>query len=95
MAFDRLSPIGPERADWHAALIAVTLANAWRGKGQRAYRLEEFLPQFGPKRPQRSAAELEMMMRDWARGHNQRVRKEKVKHRGNNRKTCRQRDRAD
>lgn len=41
-AFDRLEPIGGRRGDWHAALVATTIANVNRGK-RRPWRLDEFL----------------------------------------------------
>lgn len=47
MAYHSRSPIGPERADLRAALIAQTMANAWRGKNQRAYKLDDFVLKFG------------------------------------------------
>lgn len=48
-AFDAISPIGGERADRHAALIASTLANIHRGPKHAGYALDDF-DLFKPKR---------------------------------------------
>jgi hypothetical protein len=50
-AYHRRNPIGPERDDWRAAMIACTVANAHRGK-RRAYKIQDFLLKFGKKKPQ-------------------------------------------
>jgi hypothetical protein len=42
-AFHQMEPIGGQRADWHAAIIAATVANANRGKGRPAAKAEDFL----------------------------------------------------
>lgn len=44
-AFDRLEPIGEQRADIRAALIAQTVANAL-GAGKKPFKLSDFLLQF-------------------------------------------------
>ena len=74
-----MSPIGPERADWRAALIAAAAANPWRGKG-RALMPEDFMPHFGiePKR-RKSPKEIEMMMTSWAMGHNRRMKQKRLR----------------
>ena len=41
-AFDWLAPIGAEREDRHAALIASILANVNRGQHQDPYSLDDF-----------------------------------------------------
>jgi len=41
-AFDAISPIGGERADKHAALVAALIANANRGPKQAPYSLNDF-----------------------------------------------------
>lgn len=49
--FEKLNgPLGPERADFHAALIASTLANVHRGKGKPPAKISDFLPQWGQPR---------------------------------------------
>jgi len=44
MAFSRIYPIGEFRADYRAASISAVIANTSRGKGQRAYEVKEFMP---------------------------------------------------
>ncbi len=44
VAYDRLSPIGPERQDINQAIGTAVLANAHRGKGSRQYKPQDFLP---------------------------------------------------
>ena len=45
MAFERVEgPIGMERADMHAAIVASVIANSNRGKGQKAFKPEDFMP---------------------------------------------------
>ncbi len=43
MAFDRLSPIGDDRGDLQAGIIASTVANAHRSRG-RPFRPQDFMP---------------------------------------------------
>ena len=40
-------PFGPERGDIHVGIVASTIANVNRGKGQPAYKDTEFRPRFG------------------------------------------------
>lgn len=44
MIFYNLEPFGEQRADLRAAIVAATIANANRGKNQRAYKVEDFMP---------------------------------------------------
>lgn len=56
-AFDAISPIGGERADRHAALIAAVIANANRDpKKHDPFTLDDF-DLFKPKRPLTRAEE--------------------------------------
>ena len=71
IAFDRLYPIGLDRADWHAAMIASVLANAFRGKGRR-FRVQDFLPEFGP-RPQKTPEQIGAVLMQFAKMHNARI----------------------
>lgn len=50
MAFNSIDPITQDRGDAQAALISQTMANAWRGKGQAAFRLDQFIPKYGEHR---------------------------------------------
>ena len=73
LAYDRISPIGPERADWRAAMLAATLANVWRGKGA-PLAIADFLPVFDKIPRRRDPREMEAEMMAWARRHNEVVR---------------------
>lgn len=75
MAYARLEPFGEERADLRSAIIAVTMANAWRGKGSRAFKIEDFMPEFD--KPPQTWQEMRANFRAWGRAHN-----EMEKHRG-------------
>jgi hypothetical protein len=46
MAYDSLDPIGDERGDYQAGIIAATVANRWRVKGERTHKPADFVPQF-------------------------------------------------
>jgi len=46
-AYERVTgPLGPERADIQAAIIASTIANANQGKRGRRFKPEDFLPRW-------------------------------------------------
>jgi hypothetical protein len=47
MAFDMVDPVGGKRGDYQAATVASTIANANRGKGQRALHINDFMPEYG------------------------------------------------
>jgi hypothetical protein len=49
LEFAAIEPFGDRRADYQTALLASVLANVWRGKGQRAAELKDFLLDFRPK----------------------------------------------
>lgn len=49
IAYNNLDPITQDRGDAQAALICQTLANVNRGKGQPAFRVEQFMPKYGRK----------------------------------------------
>lgn len=55
-AYDLRDPIGPERADLMAAVVATTVAN-FSGRAKRSLRPKDFLPQFGPK-PRQSPGDM-------------------------------------
>ena len=44
-AYYEIEPFGEERADLRAAIIAMTIANVFRGRG-RSYKAEDFMPDF-------------------------------------------------
>jgi len=46
----QVEPFGEKRADFRSAIVAATVANAMgRAKGKPAFRLDQFIPKFGPK----------------------------------------------
>ena len=63
-------------------MIASTMANRWRGKNERAYRVEDFMPQFGRVVQRRSPEDIEAMLMQWARTHNKFVAKQRSKGQG-------------
>lgn len=44
MALEFIDPHGPIRGDIQASIVASTIANVNRGKGTRAFTVEDFLP---------------------------------------------------
>lgn len=44
MAYDSLEPIGGMRLDFAAAVVASTIANVHRRKGDKKYLLKDFMP---------------------------------------------------
>ena len=50
IAYDRMSPVGLERAEWGAAMLAAVFANAFRSSKQRAFSPADFLPQWDRQR---------------------------------------------
>jgi hypothetical protein len=71
MEYFKLAPWGEERADQRAAIMPTLFANAFRGKGRRAYKLEEFMPTYRaePKR-KKTDAEMEAICRAFSAVHN-------------------------
>lgn len=51
--YDSLEPFGELRADYRAATIACVIANVNRGKGQKAFTLEDFVLKFGEAAPKK------------------------------------------
>lgn len=72
MAYDRISPIDArERVELSCAIVAATIANANRGKSQRAFEPKDFMPDWsGTRRKPKSVAELFAIARSFAAAHN-------------------------
>ncbi len=51
-AYSLIEPFGEARADLRSATIACVIANANRGKGQPAFKLEDFILKFEPPEQQ-------------------------------------------
>lgn len=59
MAYTRLEPLPADRAEYMAAVIATTFANAHRKKNARPFKLSDFLPQWD--QPDRSQTPEQML----------------------------------
>ena len=53
MAYYRIEPFGEERADLRQAITSSLIANAFRGKKQRAHKPEEFMVVREPRKRKR------------------------------------------
>jgi len=60
LAYYQIEPWGEERADLRAAINTTVLANVNRGKSQRAYKIEDFMPDFDA-----AAGQAERPQQDW------------------------------
>jgi hypothetical protein len=49
LAAEQIEPRGEKRAELRTARVCAVMANAWRGKGQRALVPADFMPHFGPR----------------------------------------------
>lgn len=58
MAYSRLEPWGEERDDLRMGIIASTIANANRGKGQKPFKPQQFMPDFEPEDEDTARARL-------------------------------------
>lgn len=47
IAYYTVEPFGEQRADLRSAIIATVIANVNRGKGQRPFKTDDFMPDFG------------------------------------------------
>lgn len=51
LAYYDIEPFGEKRADLRSAIIASTMANAWRNKGTRRFKLNDFMIKFEKSKP--------------------------------------------
>lgn len=58
MAFQRLEPYGPERADMRAGIVASTIANVHAGGKRKAYTPADFMPKFDRRVKKQTMAEM-------------------------------------
>ena len=66
-----LDPWGDERADLRCGIIACTIANVNRGKGQRSLKPGDFMPEFDkPIKERQTQAEMIAVMAQFAAKHN-------------------------
>ncbi len=65
MAFEQLEPFG-RRAEYVGhALVASTIANVNRGKDQKPYEIEDFLPQYAEEQEDQTEEEMIAMAAMW------------------------------
>jgi hypothetical protein len=62
IAFHNVDPWSEYRADLRNAIVACIIANANRGKRQRAFKVDDFIPKFNGKAPRKSVAQLRTML---------------------------------
>ncbi len=72
-AYHQIEPWGEERADLRAGIIASTIANVNRGKGQKVFTPDDFMPHFNakPKQPM-SEEQMAAVMTQFTSQHNAR-----------------------
>jgi len=72
MAYYQINPFGEWRADLRNGITAAVMANAHRGRGARAFKAKDFIPQFD--RPEKKTpAQLGAIFDLFARSHNARL----------------------
>lgn len=71
LAYGSIDPYSDERFDVLIAMMTAQISNMLRGKGQRAFRLEDFMP-FREKRKQ-SAQEIQSVFMAFAKRHNEQL----------------------
>ena len=66
MAYDRISPFGPERQDWRTASIVHAIIRGAGGKGARSLKLKDCVLQFGSKvKAQLTWQQIKAKMSGW------------------------------
>ncbi len=58
MAYSRLEPWGEKRDDLRMGIVASTVANVNRGRNQKPYRPQDFMPSFEPETEEQAAERL-------------------------------------
>ncbi len=67
MIYLQLYPMNQERADLRAGIIASTIANVNRGKGQSAFKAEDFMPKFGQMQSELTDEQMEAKLSSFGR----------------------------
>ena len=62
LAYYQIDPWGEERSDLRNAMLAMLLANQYRSKGRRAFKIEDFIPKFGRERKRQTAEEAKRVL---------------------------------
>ena len=74
MDYYAMEPWGEQRADLRAGIVASTMANLWRSKGEPS-KPSDFMPEFGdvkPK-PRQTPEEMAAIFASFAAAHNARL----------------------
>lgn len=66
IAYDQIEPIGPERGDLQAAIVASTIANVNRSSRSRAFTPDQFMPRFDRKAVTQTPEEMLRVLRRFA-----------------------------
>lgn len=73
LAYDRLNPIGPERADWRAAMTAWVMACAHSGAGKMPqFRDFDFMSNYSEPE-QKTDEQIRMKMKAYVAMHNEAI----------------------
>lgn len=75
LAYDRLDPIGRERLDLHAGIVACTIANVHRSRSTRTYEPSDFMPRYDRPVVRQSQEEIRRRFEMWAAGVNKHYQK--------------------
>lgn len=59
MAYSALEPWGEERDDLRMGIVASVIANSNRGKNQKAFKPQDFMPSFEPETEEQASARLQ------------------------------------
>jgi len=66
LVYDQMSPGDPERGDLQAAVVAMTIANAHKGKKGKPFEIKDFLLRFKDRRPvAKTPKELKIKLTSW------------------------------
>lgn len=71
----RIEPWGERRADLRAGIVAAAVRNAMRGRGSRAFRAQDFLPEFGVARRRMDDETVADRIVLWAKGFKAQLRR--------------------
>lgn len=62
IAFHRIDPWSEYRDDLRMAMLATLTANINRGKGKRAFKVDDFIPSFDPPKKQQKVGNIARIM---------------------------------
>ena len=75
-AYAMIEPFGNIRGDIQAAIIAQTVANVHRGRGQRSYKIQDFMPKFDRgKADSQTPDQMLAVMQQYSALHNEALRR--------------------